>query len=144
MKTIKLTNHVLVPTHTFVSELSLSGLATRGKVKFMSRLEEKLKEFDEAATEIRKRYFKTKEDGSFEEKDGKLIWIDDSKEAKDKVTQELTDLENEEVEIQFGEYSGKYEALFNALENLTTNVEARYAVVYDNLLNAYEANKEEK
>lgn len=142
MKTIKLQNQLIVPVFQFLQEVNLKGKASRGRTQFSKRLEEKIKEFDEALTEIRKEYFELDEDGELKVDDDKYTFKDKSKEEE--LNEKIQELNEEEFEIQFGEYSTKYEALFTALDNLEEELNGQKALAYDELMTAYEANEEEK
>ncbi|WP_277631316.1 DUF1617 family protein [Atopococcus tabaci] len=145
MKTIKLKNNEVVPVFNFLQEVELVGQASRGRTKFNKRLEEKNKEFNEDLTEIRKDYFEVDEAGELVLKDNKFQPKEDMtdeqmKELKDRVKE----LEEEEVEVSFAEYSKKYEALFEALDKLDVPLKGQDAFAYDQLMTAYEENEEEK
>lgn len=145
MKKIKLENKMIVPVFQFLQGATLKGKATRGRNQFMKRLEEKSKEFNEALTEVRKEYFLLDKEGELIVEDGNFIFkLDaDKKELEDKIKE----LNEEELEIQFGEYSTKYEALFKALDEYEESLSGQDALGYNELMDAYEvneANEEEK
>ena len=147
MKTIKLENQLLVPVFTFLQSVNLkANKASRGRTQLLKRLEEKSKEFNEALTEIRKEYFEVDDNGE-------LVVIDDKYEFKDeenKTTLEaelngkVEELNKEQFEIQFGEYSTKYDALFLALDNLEIEISGQEAFAYNELMDAYEINEDKK
>lgn len=147
MKTIKLENKLLVPVFTFLQSVNLkANKASRGRTQLLKRLEEKSKEFNEALTEIRKEYFEIGEDGE-------LVVVDSQykfKDEKNKTTLEaelnvkVEELNKEQFEIQFGEYSTKYDALFIALDNLEIEISGQEAFAYNELMDAYEVNEDIK
>lgn len=142
MKTIKLENQLIVPVFQFLQEVSLKGKASRGRTQFSKRLEEKSKEFNDALTDLRKEYFELDDEGELKVDGDKYIYKDKSKEEE--LNEKIKELNEEGFEIQFGEYSTKYEALFTALDNLDEELNGQKALVYDELMTAYEANEEEK
>lgn len=142
MKTIKLENKLIVPVFQFLQEVSLKGKASRGRTQFSKRLQEKSKEFDEALTILRKEYFETDEDGELKVEEDKYIYKDKSQEEE--LNGKIKELDEEEFEIQFGEYSIKYDAFFTALDHLEEELNGPKALAYDELMTAYEANEEEK
>lgn len=53
-------------------------------------------------------------------------------------------MNEEELEIQFGEYAIKYGALFKALEEYEEGLSGQKALGYNELMDAYEANEAKK
>lgn len=143
MKTIKLKNKVIVPVFEFLTDVNLkANKASRGRTQLLKRLEEKSKEYNDALDIIRKEYFKCDEGGE-------LIVVANEYERKDQDNEQAmeTDIKelNEELfEIQFGEYSTKYEALFDALGVLEQELNGIAAYGYNELMEQYELNEEEK
>lgn len=147
MKSIKLKNNLMVPVFTLLKEAKLKNLASRGRNKFLKRLEEKHKEFNDELTEIRKDFFQVDEDGKLIVEDGKFIFneeVEEHPELKDDLNKRVKELEEDSFEISFAEYSTKYEALFEALEHLDEELSGDKALAYDELMEAYENIEEEK
>lgn len=147
MKSIKLKNNLMVPVFTLLKEAKLKNLASRGRNKFLKRLEEKNKEFNEELTEIRKEFFQVDEEGKLKAEDGQFIFkkeVDEHPELKDDLNKRMKELGEEAFEISFAEYSTKYEALFEALEHLDEELSGDKALAYDELMDAYENIEEEK
>lgn len=142
MKTIKLQNKAIVPVFQFLQEVVLKGKASRGRTQFSKRLEEKNKEFNESLKELRKEYFKTDEEGELFVENGEFIAKDKKKNKE--LDNKLQELDDEEIEIQFGEYSTKYEAMFAALDDIEDPLSGQSAYGYNELMDAFEANEEEK
>lgn len=142
MKTIKLQNQLIVPVFTFLQDATLKGKATRGRNQFLKRLEEKSKDFNEALSDIRKEYFISDKDGELKVEDGNFIFKDEAN--KKEFEEKINELNEEEFEIQFGEYSTKYEALFSALDEYEEALSGQEALGYNELLDAYEANEDKK
>ena len=146
MKKIKLENKMIVPVFQFLQEAVLTGNSTRGRNQFMKRLEEKSKDFNDALTEIRKEYFKVDKEGELVVENGNFVFKDSIN--KKELEEKIKALNEEELEIHFGEYSMKYNALFEALDNYDQPLSGQDALGYNELMDAYEANedkiKEEK
>ncbi|PMC80434.1 hypothetical protein CJ191_01100 [Aerococcus viridans] len=143
MKSIKIKNTYVAPIHNLLNSLALTGKASRGRTKFLKRLEEKNKEFLEDLEALQKEYFETDENGDLIADDkGKLTFNEDL--DFDEYNSKYKGIENEQAEISFGEYSTKYEAMFNALDNLDVPLSGQDAELYDTLMDAYEAEKEIK
>lgn len=143
MKTIKLENKSIVPVFNFLQGVNLkANKASRGRTQFSKRLEEKNKEFNEALDEIRKEYFEIDENGELIIEEDKYIYKDESQETE--VNEKIKELNEEKFEIHFGEYSTKYENLFNALDNLEIELSGQDAFAYNELMDAYEANEDKK
>ena len=147
MKSIKLKNNLMVPVFTLLKEAKFKNLASRGRNKFLKRLEEKNKEFNDELTEIRKDFFRVDDEGKLKVEDGKFVFkpeVEKQPELKEDLNKRVKDLENEDFEISFAEYSTKYEALFEALEHLDEELSGDKALAYDELMDAYENIEEEK
>lgn len=137
----------MVPVFTLLKEAKLKNLASRGRNKFLKRLEEKNKEFNDELTEIRKDFFQVDEKGELKSEDGQFIFkeeVDEHPELKDDLNKRVKELGEEAFEISFAEYSTKYEALFEALEHLDEELSGDKALAYDELMDAYETIEEEK
>lgn len=146
MKTIKLENQSIVPVFTFLQNVNLkANKESRGRTQFIKRLEEKNKEFNEALTDIRKEYFEVGEAGEFKTVGEQLVYKEHVTTA-DKVllNKQVEELNKEHFEIQFGEYSTKYDALFTALNDLEIELSGQEAFAYNELMDAYEANEDKK
>lgn len=147
MKSIKLKNNLMVAVFTLLKEAKLKNQASRGRNKFLKRLEEKNKEFNDELTEIRKEFFQVDDNGKLKAEDGKFVFkdeVEEHPELKEELNNRVKELENEEFEISFAEYSNKYEALFEALENFDEELSGDKALAYDELMDAYENTEEEK
>lgn len=142
-KTIKLKNKFLSPVFQFLDTAVLKGKATRGRTQFMKRLEEKSEEYNESVKDIRKEYFQTDERGELVVVDDKYQWIDNVPE-QELFQNDVNNLNEEYAEISFFEHSTKYESLFKALEEYDRELTGQEALGYSELMDAYEANEEEK
>lgn len=138
-------NSDVVPVFNFLDEVELVGKATRGRTKFLSRLEEKNKEYLEDLKVIRKEYFEVDDAGELKvDADGNLTFLDNVTDEDKKVLNErVLELQEETVEVSFTEYSTKYEAMFKDLDNLEIPLKGQEAYAYDLLMTAYEENEKE-
>ena len=145
MKKIIISNSYIVPTFEFLKDLPLkANKASRGRTQFLKRLEEKQNEYNESLMEINKKYFKVDDNKELIVEDDQYTFKKDDEEFKLERTKEVNELLEEETEILFGEYSTKYEALFTALDDLEIELSGRDAIVYDVLMESYEANEDKK
>lgn len=143
MKKIVIENSFIVPVFEFLKDLPLeANKASRGRTKFLKRLEDKQEEYNEFVKEINKRYFKVDDKEELIIEEEQYIFKKDDIEFKQKRVDEINELLEEEAIIQFGEYSTKYEYLFEALDNLEIELSGRDAIVYDLLMESYEENEE--
>ncbi|MER2226118.1 MAG: DUF1617 family protein [Carnobacterium sp.] len=140
MKTIKLENQMIIPVFQFLQDATLVGKATRGRNQFLKRLEEKSKEFNEVLTDIRKEYFVLDKEGELKVEDGKYVFKSEA--DKKDLDKKIKELDEEECEIQFGEYSTKYDALFTALDSYEEGLSGQKALGYNELMDAFEANED--
>ncbi len=144
-KKITLSNKEVLDAYKFLQNLTLSAKASRGRSKLLKRLEEKNKEFNDDLKELQNQYFDTEEDGSFKTAHGQMLFKEEiTNDDKVEYFKAYDELFKDEVVIEFGEYSKKYEDLFDGLETLTQEISGENANIYDKLLDEYEANKEEK
>lgn len=136
----------MVVVFTLLKDAKLKNQASRGRNKFLKRLEEKHKEFNDELTEIRKDYFQVDEEGNLKSENGTFIFKEEVADAESKaeMNDRLKALEDEEFEVSFAEHSTKYEALFSALAHLDEELSGDKAVAYDELMDAYEANNTEE
>ncbi|SDQ18629.1 DUF1617 family protein [Carnobacterium viridans] len=120
MKTIKLKNSEIVPVYNALENITVQGRqARRGKGKLQKTLSAKNKEFLEDLDDIRSDYFKKKDDGTFAENNGKLIWLDkykDDPEAQKKANEQTKELNKEVIGIDLVEHESKIKSFFDALE----------------------------
>ncbi len=145
MKTLKIKNRYIIAVSNLLNEIKLKNQASRGRNKLIDRLVEKNQDFQEDLTEIRKDYFQVGEDGNLKVKDGHILFKEDvTEEDKEELNKRVDELQDEIFEIAFVEHSKKYEALFDALNNLDDDLSGEKAIAYDVLLDAYEENEEEK
>lgn len=128
----------------FLGTTTLKPAATRGKHKLIDRLEEKRKEYSRDEMELIKTVSVLDENGELSySEDGKPIVRKDlpKTELNDYVKQK-EELDNEEVVIEFAEYSKKFESLFKALEEYDHEIPADVSLGYVLLMEAYEENME--
>lgn len=136
-------NGLIVPLFQFLQKVSLKNKASRGRNKFLKRLQEKSKEFDEALNDIKKEYFEVNDNGELvADEDGTLTFLEGA--DKDELNEKVKELEEETFEIHFGEHSSKFNAMFDALDDLDQELSGQEAHVYNELMDAYENNEEEE
>lgn len=144
MKTLKIKNRYIIAVSNLLNEIKLKNQASRGRNKVIDRLVEKNQDFQKDLTEIRKDYFQVGEDGNLKVKDGQFLFKEDvTEEDKEVLNKRVDELQDEFFEIAFVEHSKKYEALFDALNQLDDDLSGEKAIAYDVLLDAYEENEEE-
>lgn len=142
MKKIIIKNEFIVPTFDFLKDIPLKTKASRGRTQFLKRLEDKQNEYNDFVKEINKKYFKVDDKNELIIEDEQYIFKKDDDDFKQERTKEVMELLEEETEILFGEYSTKYESLFEALDNMEIELSGQEAIVYDLLMEAYEKNEE--
>lgn len=120
MKTIKLKNKEVVPVYQALENIIVQGRKPRrGKGKLQKVLKEKNEEYLEDLNEIRSDYFKKKEDSTFAENNGTLVWLDKYKndqEVKKKANDQTKELNEEVIGIDLVEHESKIKSFFDALE----------------------------
>lgn len=147
MKSIVLKNESIVRVYNLLQGLELKGKASRGRTKFQKRLQEKEEEFIVEKQEMQKQYVQLDENGEFvilEDGVSSPLREDLTLEDKQKFLNLLEDINKETFEISFAEYASKFEAMFEALDNLEIELSGENADAYDELMDAYELNEEEK
>ncbi|MCP0885924.1 DUF1617 family protein [Ligilactobacillus sp. WILCCON 0076] len=141
-KLIEFKNADLVPVGNFLAQAKLKGKASRGRTKLIKLLEDKNKEYNEDREEIRDPYFAKDDEGKSIVKDDKYVLKDETK--ADDLNKELIDLANENSKIEFTEYSEKFKALYEALNNYDYELSNADAVLYDLVLDQLENNFEKE
>ncbi|MCP0886922.1 DUF1617 family protein [Ligilactobacillus sp. WILCCON 0076] len=141
-KLIEFKNADLVPVGNFLAGLKLKGKASRGRTKLIKLLEDKNKEYNEDREEIRDPYFEHDDKGERVTKDNAYVLKDKTKE-KD-LNKELIDLANENSKIEFTEYSEKFKALYDGLNNYDYELSNTDAALYDLVLDQLENNFEKE
>ncbi|MFT8882666.1 MAG: DUF1617 family protein [Liquorilactobacillus hordei] len=141
-KLIEFKNGELVAVGNFLAQAKLKGKASRGRTKLIKLIEEKNKEYNEERDTIRDPYFQVDEKGEKIVKDNNYVLKDTSK-GKD-LDKELADLAEEIVGIEFTEYSEKFKALYDALNNYNYELSDTNAVIYDLILDKFEKNFEKE
>lgn len=145
MKILSIENRLIVSIYTLLNKLELRGKASRGRSKLMARLVEKEKEFLNAKADIQKDYFAINGQGEFVVDGDMFVYKEGiTPKEKNELVERLDELQNEKFEISFAEYSDKYNALFDELENLDMLLTGEDAIAYDELMDAYDRNEEEK
>ena len=141
-KLIEFKNGELVAVGNFLAQAKLKGKASRGRTKLIKLIEEKNKEYNEERDTVRDPYFQVDDKGEKIVKNNKYVLKDISK-GKD-LDKELADLAEEIVGIEFTEYSEKFKALYDALNNYDYELSDTNAVIYDLILDKFEKNFEKE
>ncbi|KZD92850.1 hypothetical protein FBR4_2467 [Lactiplantibacillus plantarum] len=157
--TIEFKNSELTGLANVLGGFKLKGKASLGRTVLIRKFAKKQEEINDDLVEIQKKYFDTNEDGSLrvlKDSEGKLIpksefadKVDPNKlsaKAAKELDNEINDLNNEVSIIDFSEYSPRFKALKDALENYPYELESDSAIVYERVYDQLEQafNKGEK
>lgn len=145
-KELKIKNTDLVPTINFITELHLKKAPARGGSKLVKLLEEKLKDFNEDAKQLRDPYVKKDGDEPVVKNN---LFVFKTEEDKKECDKEFQALSEEEAIITLNEFSNKIEAFYKALEDSEESFTGKNMLILDMLLDQFEvlyakANKEDK
>lgn len=135
-KLIEFKNGELVAVGNFLAQAKLKGKASRGRTKLIMLIEEKNKEYNEERDTVRDPYFQVDDKGEKIVKDKKYVLKDVTKGKE--LDKELADLAAETVGIEFTEYSEKFKALYEELNNYGYELSNADAVLYDMILDKFE------
>lgn len=145
MKKLVLKNKELVPCINFIDKVDMVGHASRGRTKLQKRLTEELEDYEAEMNVIRQDYYVLDKDGELVQENNSYSKRDNlTKEEENTLTERVKSLMESDVEVELATYSKKYEAFFKKLDNLEMAISGADAMAYDVLLDAYEANEEEK
>lgn len=153
MKTINLKNSEVVPVYQALENIVVQGRKPRrGKGKLQKVLKAKNEEYMEDLNDIRSDYFKKKEDGTFTENNGTLVWLDEYKDdqaVKNKANEQTKELNEEVIGIDLVEHESKIKSFFDALEKdeFTGKESLRdedFETLMELLEEAFEANEDKK
>ncbi|WP_243899727.1 DUF1617 family protein [Lactiplantibacillus plantarum] len=149
--TIEFKNSELTGLANVLGGFKLKGKASLGRTVLIRKFAKKQEEVNEDRVEIQKKYFETDKEGSlrvFKGSEGKLIprseLIDkeDPKKLGTKAAKELDDeikeLNNEKAIIDFSEYSPRFKALKDALEDYPYELESDSAIAYERVYDQLE------
>ncbi|MEY8737201.1 hypothetical protein AB9M75_08265 [Lactobacillus sp. AN1001] len=140
MNTLKFKNGDLFDIQKFLGELKLSGRASRGRSKFIKLIELKKKDLQEDLNEARKPYLELDENGVPITENDMYKFKDES--AKEKASEEMNAVFNEDAIFDITEHVGKIKALYEALVNYPYELEGAGANSYDLLLDQLEKTEE--
>jgi len=149
--TIEFQNSELTGLANVLGGFKLKGKASLGRTVLIRKFTKKQKEINDDLVDIQKKYFETNEDGSLrvlKDSEGKLIPKsefadkDDPKKLGSKAAKELDDeikdLNNEVSIIDFSEYSPRFKALKDALEDYPYELESDSAIAYERVYDQLE------
>lgn len=128
----------------FLGTATLKAAPTRGKHRLINRLEEKRKEYSSDEMELVKSVSVLDKAGEvkFDDKGYPVVRKDITTKEFNDYMQQKEELDEEEIVIEFTEYSKKFESLFKALEEYDHEIPAEVSYGYVLLMEAYEENME--
>lgn len=149
--TIEFKNSELTGLANVLGGFKLKGKASLGRTVLIRKFAKKQEEISDDLVDIQKKYFETDKEGKlrvFEGGEGKLIPKTEFADKKDpnklgkKATKELDnevkDLNDEVSIIDFSEYSPRFKALKDALEDYPYELESDSAIVYERIYDQLE------
>lgn len=140
----KLTNKDLLTIKHVLEKLRIQNMrANRGKVKFYKHTLLKLEEYYQDEQEILKEVAVINDDGSFSTDEKGDIRLKDG-ETYENVNRQLSDLSQEEVVLNAGEYEARYRAFFNWLAECEEELTMDEAILVDELLEQFEKQTEKE
>lgn len=144
MKKLTFQNKDIPVLMNFLGTATLKAAPTRGKHRLINRLEEKRKEYSSDEMELIKSVSVLDENKEvkFNDQGQPIVRKDITKKEFNDYMDSKEELDNEEVVIEFTEYSKKFESLFKALEEYDHEIPAEVSYGYVLLMEAYEENLE--
>ena len=141
---LKLTNKDLPTLKMFLEKLHIKNMkVNRGKVKFYKHILLKLEEYYQDEQEILKEVAVVDDSGSFATDENGNIQLKDG-ETYESVNRQLSELSQEEVVLNAGEYEARYRALFNWLAECEEELAMDEAILVDDLLEQFESQSEKE
>lgn len=137
-KILNFKNNQIESMVDMLSNLSISGKASRGRSKLKEKLIAKLKEYNDEVEEARDPYFVKDKDGERIVKDKKYVYKDNV--DKKELGKTLAEIGEEQASVEFTEYSEKFKALYESLDNYGLNLSGKDADCYDLLMDQLEDN----
>jgi hypothetical protein len=140
MKKLTFQNKDIPVLMDFLNSTTLKPAATRGKHKLIDRLEEKIKDYSRDEMELIKTVAELDENGevSYNEDGKPLVRKDLSTKEFNEYMKQKKELDEEEIVIEFAEYSKKFEALFKGLEEYDHEIPADVSRGYVLLMDEYD------
>lgn len=140
---LKMINKDLSSYIEFLNKLEITnGRASRGRTKLIKLLVAKADEYSADIESIRDPYFKKDEKGELIVEGDHYIFKDPSK--KTEVNSKLRDLGNDEVVVNYNEYSQKMKELYQFLTGINTALKETDAGCYDALMDSFERDFEKE
>ena len=141
---LKLTNKDLPTLKMFLEKLHIKNMkANRGKVKFYKRILAKIEEYYQDEQEILKEVAVVDDSGSFATDENGNIQLKDG-ETYESVNRQLSELSQEEVVLNAGEYEARYRAFLNWLAECEEELTMDEAILVDDLLEQFESQSEKE
>lgn len=141
---LKLQNKDLPALKSFLEKLRIQNMkANRGKVKFYKRILAKIEEYYQDEQEILKEVAVVDDSGSFATDENGNIQLKDG-ETYESVNRQLSELSQEEVVLNAGEYEARYRAFLNWLAECEEELTMDEAILVDDLLEQFESQSEKE
>lgn len=141
---LKLQNKDLPTLKMFLEKLHIKNMrVNRGKVKFYKHILLKLEEYYRDEQEILKEVAVVDDSGSFATDENGNIQLKDG-ETYENVNRQLSELSQEEVVLNAGEYEARYRAFLNWLAECKEDLTMDEAILVDDLLEQFESQSEKE
>ena len=141
---LKLTNKDLPTLKMFLEKLHIKNMrVNRGKVKFYKHILLKLEEYFRDEQEILKEVAVVDDSGSFVTDENGNIQLKDG-ETYENVNRQLSELSQEEVFLNAGEYEARYRAFLNWVAECEEGLTMDEAILVDDLLEQFESQSEKE
>lgn len=141
-KMLEFKNNELAVMINFLGNLQLKNKYSLARTKLIKLLNAKYEEFISDIKELREPYFEKDENGNLKVNDDQKYIYTDKVTDKDKhsLTEALDELDNEQITIDFTEYSKKLKDLYEALVSYDIPFSGQDAVAYENLVDQLDNN----
>ena len=137
-KILNFKNNQLEAMVDMLSNLSISGKASRGRSKLKNKLIDKLEEYNDEAEEARDPFFIKDENGKRKFENDRFILKNEDE--REKLASVLDEIGDEQASVEFTEYSEKFKALYESLDNYDRDLAGKDADCYDILMDELENN----
>ena len=137
-KILNFKNNQLEAMVNMLSNLSISGKASRGRSKLKEKLIDKLKEYNDEIEEARDPFFVKDKEGKRQVENNKYVFKNDK--DKKELVNALDEIGGEQASVEFTEYFEKFKALYESLDNYDHDLAGKDADCYDLLMDELENN----
>ena len=132
-------NSELVVYGNFLAGLNLKNKASRARTKLVTKLSDKLEEFNTDHNDLIEKYGQHDNEGNLIRDEADSIKLEEN--LTEEATQAFLELDNEIVRIDIEEYLPNIKFLTLALDELDTDFSNNDAAIYDSLMDKLEENK---